>query len=163
MAFVPYSKRNRPAKDVYTYDALPPQLRVQIIHLWHRMVEACADHAEKGFEYRTYKKIIEHLQREFGILSIAGENNVPLNDALRVFFLTRQSVEECLDVVEIVFLHLGWIEGHIDSKIFAQGMFNEALDELNARFKEHGVGYQLPGQYGASSPQRFFRIRALRK
>ena len=54
------------------------------------------------------------------------------------FFLTTEETEKAIDVIELLFQS-------IDPNVYGYNVKispDEAIDELNHRFREHGVGYQ---------------------
>ncbi len=142
-----FSKRQKRARgevpDVYVYDSLPQPLRVQIVHIIKDAFgvdDYGSDHAAKAYEF-----VNQTLCREFGVFQLI---KYPESDQHAVFnfFLQEESVEHSLDVVELCFrliqIHIGEDDSyqyHTKRKINA----DDALAELNERFKEHGVGYQF--------------------
>lgn len=142
-----FSKRQRRLRgdvpDVYTYNALPDQLRVQIVHI-------IRDAFGEDYEYfddaeQAYRFVHDALCREYGVFNLFKRANSHA-DALINFFLAEQSVERALDVVEICFKYIHFVirdnynySQHTIRKI----KVDDAIDELNARFKEHGIGFQF--------------------
>ncbi|WGK68346.1 hypothetical protein P0082_07605 [Candidatus Haliotispira prima] len=147
MVYSLYSKREKKQRgespDVYTYDLLPKELCVQIIQIWMTIND------QKNYSVDTrkvYKKITEILYHEYGIFQFPinkiYNNNHREADFLnlRNYLLELNDIERQLDIVELSFrvikdyTRVGGIRT-VDHKI----------DELNFRFKENGVGYQLEG------------------
>lgn len=145
-----FSKRTKRQQgdvpDVYSYDQIPNALRVQIIHLWN---DALGTHDDCRLELRhaqrTYTAIVSILVREYGLFALneAARPHGPKYQ-LETFFLKERDVNRVLDVVELTaraidqqtreFNYLG--RHHFDEAA------DEALAELNCRFREHGIGYQ---------------------
>ncbi len=129
--------------DVYVYDDLPQPLRVQIVHI---ISDAFGEdgynmtHARHAYEF-----VKQTLCREFGVFELV---KYPKSDQDSVFnfFLQEQSIERALDVVELCF---NVIQGFIaDNQSYQYNTRrkiepDDAVAELNERFKEHGVGYQF--------------------
>jgi hypothetical protein len=142
-----FSKRQKRARgevpDVYVYDDLPNPLRVQILHIVNDTFgtdSEYGDHAAKAYEF-----VKQALCREYGVFELI---KYPKSDQESVFnfFLQEESVERALDVVEVCFrvIHRHIAEDHAylyntHRKIKP----DDAIAELNVRFKEHGVGYQF--------------------
>ena len=65
-------------------------------------------------------------------------------DELRDFFLFENDVEKALDAVELSFLIIDKVTRIYEYllNIDASKKADAAINELNSRFKEHGVGYQ---------------------
>lgn len=142
-----FSKRQKRARgevaDVYVYDKLPRQLRVQIVHIVQDAFGV--DHYSSNHVSSAYSTIKQALCREYGLFELVNHSR---SDAESVFnfFLAEESTERALDVVELCFKYISLVilddphyRFHTDRKIEPEG----ALDELNERFKEHGVGYQF--------------------
>ena len=115
-----FSKRQKRLRgempDVYVYDDLPHPLRVQIVHIWRDTL-------------RHYEFIVNTLCREYGVFFLA-ETDYPRDyrKELFDFFLNEKNIEKVLDAVELSFQVIGR---------------DDAIEELNQRFKEHGFGYQF--------------------
>lgn len=142
-----YSKRQKRARgempDVYVYDDLQQPLRVQIIHI---IGDAFG---EDGYNSQNvqdaYRFVKETLCREFGVFELIKHPRSD-QDSIFNFFLQEESVERALDVVELCFKFIHHhiakdqsYQRHTRRKIEA----DDAISELNERFKEHGVGYQF--------------------
>jgi len=130
-----YSKRkdagtNTP--DVYQYDDIPKPLRVQIAHLWRRHFNSQFPPDNSNCRL-LYEIIVNRLCEEYGLFELNKarmQNYYTRNDydaELRQFLLEEQDTDRVLDAIEQVF-------NLIDDE--------EANNELNTRFKEHGVGYE---------------------
>lgn len=142
-----FSKRQRRARgevpDVYVYDKLPQELRVQIVHI----VQDAFGQDQYGSENaaKAYEFVKQSLCREYGLFELI---DYPKSDAHSVFnfFLQEKSTERALDVVELCFKVINSFirdnyryTSNTDRKIEP----DHAVAELNERFKEHGVGYQF--------------------
>jgi AbiJ N-terminal domain 4 len=142
-----FSKRQRRARgempDVYVYDELPQPLRVQIVHIIQDGfgIDHYGTHnAEKAYEF-----VKQTLCREYGLFELV---KYPKSDAESVFnfFLAEESTERALDVIELCFkvinAYIPDNQGYrynTDRKLEAE----EAVSELNGRFREHGIGFQF--------------------
>lgn len=142
-----FSKRQRRARgempDVYVYDKLPRELRVQIVHIIQDAfgTDNYGTHnAENAYEF-----VKEALCREYGLFELIER---PKSDQHSVFnfFLQEESTERALDVVELSF--------KVINKVIAEDrsyQYNtvrkiepaDAVTELNERFREHGIGFQF--------------------
>ena len=145
-----YSKRQKKlrdgAPDIYIYDNLPNQLRVQIVLLWRKFDTL-------GLEFggvSLSKEAVEYLCEEYGVFALAipysniAHGQRPYDRELMEFFLNQTNVDKALDVVEAVF---NFICDHPQIYHMVQpGMAinpDMAIKTLNARFLESNVGYQL--------------------
>jgi hypothetical protein len=146
-----FSKRQKRLRgdvpDVYFYDNLPNPLRVQIVHIW---TDALGNNEQywEGKVRPAYKSIVESLCREYGLFRLTGANEFGDREYITElfnFFLQEKEIEKALDVVELSFrvinrLTRDWQYLRRDN---ADEIADNAIMELNIRFKEHGVGYQF--------------------
>lgn len=164
--FETFSKRmRRKARagqaEVYQYDTLPRALKVQVIHIWTTAIGTYAPArkpqngaaAEQGpwtleaaepkcNEY--WREIHDTMAREQGVFHLGNEKLDPCARCQE--FLLKADTGGTLDIIEISFR---WIDKNVrklrpHEKQFA-GIKQEpddAIEELNYRFREHGVGYQ---------------------
>lgn len=142
-----FSKRQRRARgevpDVYVYNELSQLLRVQIVHIikdGFGVDNYGSHHAEDA-----YKFVKQTLCREYGLFDLI---KYPKSDADSVFnfFLSEESTERALDVVELCFKVINThIRGNSEFRYNTVRKLNadEAISELNDRFKEQGFGYQF--------------------
>lgn len=147
-----FSKRQKKLRgdmpDVYTYDQLPDALRVQIIHIWSDVLGNDSDYHNYPPVKFTYELIVNPLCREYGLFQLPtadkyGNRNY-LNE-LANYLLQENDVEKQLDVVELSFKVINTIArevGYLQRRDASKRVDN-AIDELNNRFKEHGIGYQF--------------------
>ncbi len=129
--------------DVYSYDKLPESLRVQIVHIIQDSFGR--DHYGHHCAEDAYGFVKQTLCREYGLFELV---QYPKSDAESVFsfFLAEESTERALDVVELCFKFINTYipdnqsyRYHTDRELEAE----EAVSELNERFREHGIGFQF--------------------
>ena len=145
-----FSKRQKrlrgEAPDVYSYDELPSSFRVQVVHIWRDALGG-GDNYREGQVERAYKIIVETLCREYGVFVLphtrAGGRREYI-DELVDFFLNETDVEHVLDALELSFrvidrLTRSWDYLHRQS---SDQVATAAIDELNSRLRETGIGYQ---------------------
>jgi hypothetical protein len=94
--------------------------------------------------------IVEALCREYGLFSLVSTDNWGRGgrnymEELAKFLLTEGDTEKVLDAVEISFRAIDRTTRNIGylSRPNASELADDAIEELNARFKEHGVGFQF--------------------
>ncbi len=144
-----YSKRQQELRgevsDVYRYDELPNELKVQIVQICMKIL---GDHDGyfcnrcQAYPYQSIVEIVRHERGVFHLTDNLGENY--LNE-LWNYFLNEIEVEKALDVIEVVFriIHFCRFDLNVRSN---QGQClspDDALQLVNSRFKEHRVGYHL--------------------
>ncbi len=140
-----FSKRQKRLRgevpDTYAYDEIPAPLRVQIVQILEELLERL----EKNHPYweasKAYSQIGALLRREYGVFRLSSSHSVGNGRGdFQQFLLSEESVEKTMDGVEVSFVYLFFIyEAYSEQTERIQ----EAEEEVNARFREHGVGFQL--------------------
>lgn len=146
-----YSKRQRQLRgdvpDVYSYDELPDTLRTQIIHIWLDTLGNERDFYSPRVQ-ESYALIVDTLCREYGVFKLTGAREYGNRDYLQElvnFMLAEDNVERALDAVELSFRVIDNLtrDWNYLQRSNADELADEAIIELNGRFKEHSVGFQL--------------------
>lgn len=137
-------KRERgEAPDVFVYDALPKELRVQAIYIVHDGIGASLlDSSYATPAYNVYREILGQLSRHFGRQRLAdGE---VLEQILGNFLLQESNVEHWLDAIELSCQMMQAVGNNYEYKqsAFTKLSPDQAIADLNQRFLQHGVGYQ---------------------
>ncbi|MGI8906809.1 MAG: STM4504/CBY_0614 family protein [Candidatus Sumerlaeaceae bacterium] len=144
MSWIPFSKRDKPLPDVYKYDKLPGGLRNQIDHLWSEVFGGGAFGTQYGSrQCYPYSVIAKKIAKEHGLKQLADWDD---EERQCREYLEEASVENCLDLIEYSFLVAGMVHAQYGAELSLRGVqtsFNDAVVELNHRFREHGCGYQL--------------------
>ncbi|WP_201546220.1 STM4504/CBY_0614 family protein [Psychrobacter immobilis] len=136
--------------DVYQYDELPRELKVQIVHLWNETIDR--DKRKNQFQpaslNRAYlEKCYRTLCKELGVFELNKWDNenkhLPSDnyfDKIANYFINESDTEKSLSVIELMAQK---------TETFALNHHREigidivdTIAELNQRFREHGVGYQ---------------------
>lgn len=147
-----YSKRQKKRRgelnDVYQYDDIPKPLKVQIIQIIRDSIGFPAvKNRYSSYENeadKIYRIIHETLAREYGVFQLKQYFHDDFT-ALTDFFIDEPDAEKFLDFVE---LSIRIAKGYVTINSFkfrdiTRQNADEAIQELNERFKEHGVGYQF--------------------
>lgn len=145
-----FSKREaRAAKagktDVYQYDDLPSQFRVQVVHIWQRALgdfRPYSDSRMYGPPPSIWDAIETDVAEEYGLFQLGRE----ADSFARVgnFFIKANEITTALDVIEAVFTA---IDEHVRpdlqrAQAYVKQHPDDAIADLNQRFREHGIGYQ---------------------
>ena len=138
--------------DVYQYDLLPQPFRVQVVHIWR---DAMGPYVVDSFNLSPFpirrsasNGLWEFIQqtvcREKGLFCLADGAGTPNEQC--VSYLMGADTDGAIDIIEVSFrlidrsvrqLGPGNLE---DAKIRVEP--DAAIEELNQRFREHGIGYQ---------------------
>ncbi|SHG32148.1 STM4504/CBY_0614 family protein [Bradyrhizobium erythrophlei] len=153
-----YSKRKKRelglGTDVFSYDEIPQGLRTQIVHIWTDAIGLpYVNPSEDWFAediQRRYQQIVQVLRREYAVFKLVSRRIDP-NDPgvsqgeLAEWFIGETNTDKLLDAIELSFRvieRLCGVHGYVGRGSSAGGVSRAAIDELNIRFREHGVGYQ---------------------
>lgn len=146
-----YSYRQRVANgdipDTFVYHELPEPLRVQITRIWDAAIGRSMFSTRDVFnvENQNWIKIHDNVAQEHGVLQLSSGTSAA--DMCKNFLRdTNKPVDEILDLIE----HSFW---YIDNTIRKFQYFqneqygitksaDNAIKELNERFRRAGVGYQ---------------------
>lgn len=144
-----FSKRQKQLRgevpDVYKYDTIPTQLRVQIVHIWHDCLGTKSEYISKYTSVdRGYKFIAETLRREYGVFQLTNNRHDDYMEEVIGFFQKETDVEKVLDVIDLSFRIADRFARSFNYKHSqnAHADVDNAIEELNCRFKEHGVGFE---------------------
>lgn len=141
-----YSKQQRKLRegepDTLTYDNLPKQLRVQIIHILNDAFEQGTSRMSVEQYYTIVRDI---LIKEYGVFELNSAHS--LQDEVSYFIQYEDDVDKVLDAVSLSFKVIDKIlrKNIHDDYAWERRKLNpdEAIEDLNTRFKEHAVGYSF--------------------
>ncbi|MFV8870609.1 STM4504/CBY_0614 family protein [Serratia fonticola] len=146
-----YSKRqqvlNGEINEVYSYDEIPKKLRVQIIHMMNEVIGGCTTFSLMRLpSYKSkrsdvnYRFICEALRKEYGVFGLVRDAPSYFAE-IRDLFLSTDDVMKCLDIIELTFIVINEnLREHYSNN---PKRVDDAINELNLRFKENAVGYQF--------------------
>ena len=143
-----FSKRQKRLRgelpDVYQYDHLPEDFRVQLVHL---LTQVLGPYQYPNSTIMWYDKLHQILVKEYSLFRLHqhGQNNQ--ENIVRFVLDMTTPVERVIDVIEVMFYvaskdRRGLV---ITPKIVLDSV-SEAVNELNHRFQEHGIGYRYEPQ-----------------
>lgn len=145
-----FSKRQKALRkevpDVYEYDQIPSPLRVQIVHILRDLFGHRESYDSNGC-VAAFGEIEELLCREYGLFRFPSDEDAydeRADKRVISFVVAEQNPERVLDVVEVSFRLLTRLRRtsfEWQRRVSQEG-FDRAVSELNARFREHGIGYQ---------------------
>ena len=140
-----FSKRQKKQRgevpDVYQYENIDQSFRVQVVHIVRDTIGVELDYNNTTNE--VYKEIHNVLCKEYGVFTLKeyAETNF---SAVFDFFLQEKSYEKCLDIIELTFRIIDRSpEYQFSGATGVSQKPDDAINELNYRFKESGIGYQF--------------------
>ncbi len=142
-----FSKRQKKIRgevpDVYSYEDIPNPLRVQIVHI---IRDTIGQDRYERYARNAYEFIHKALCKEYGVFTLKQHARSD-GEAVLDYFLNCKDYERCLDIIEICFR---LIENYVADNYRSYKQHttssqdpDDAIKELNSRFKESGVGYQF--------------------
>ena len=147
--FDTFAKRKRKAEQgdkpvVFRQNELPRQFRIQVIHIW---LSTIGDPENFGFDLslrtgriEAWSEIRNIMCREIGVFDLWDGAQTQMQDC-QLFLLNSPNVDEVLSLIELSFRT---IVLQPIAKFGGQSP-EDAVEELNHRFREHGIGYQFAG------------------
>jgi Domain of unknown function (DUF7014)/AbiJ N-terminal domain 4 len=150
-----YSRRKREQQnsgkaDVYRYDEIPLPLRRQIIDIWKWATGPVSSEGSYSYTFRNdwswnfWVAIADDLRHEKGFQTLA-QGNDPFAQCT-AYFLSLTEIDDLLDVLELTFRYissLGSLNDWQRSERQISMPAAEAIDEVNFRLQEAGVGCQF--------------------
>jgi hypothetical protein len=142
-------KSKQGQEEVFQYDSLPAPFRVQVIHIW---ADALGEFQEQDRILGSHIppdpnvwwfEIFKIVTREKGVFRLCEESGNPCVQCRH--YMMKAATEDALDLIELTFR---FIDGFIRQKDPYERQRwrlvdpDSAIDELNARFREHGIGYE---------------------
>lgn len=163
--------------DIYQYDEIPQNLRIQIFHIIVEAIGS-KNNSSNSMPNQVYRELHSTLCKEYGVFSLShlerpsdiespreAENVDSFAeifsqpkfknrrnsdfDSVYDYFLSTESIEDCLDIIELTFFHINTrVRQQQNSFVgYADITADEAITELNERFRKANVGYEfIPNQ-----------------
>lgn len=146
--FETYSKRQNGLPDVFVYDDISSKLKTQIFHIWNDYFnQHCF--ASSGIAAQVQKVIFETICKEEGKKSLYTDGFFGEHGAgyqVEHYFDQLSDADKIIDAIDIVFHFLGRMEHVVrerDQYIQISYPIAKAIENLNQRFRENGVGYEF--------------------
>ena len=141
------------AADVFTYDTIPLELKVQVIHIWRDTIGNALEYKRLSAVANVYHSIVRALCREYGLFELPGKRDYSKKNyrlELENFLLQETDHERVLDAIELAFKRVDSTIRRPDytgqSGPNCNQIADDAINELNKRFLEHGIGYEFNGE-----------------
>jgi hypothetical protein len=130
-------------QDVYQYTELPNTFRVQVVEILNDAIGP--PYSSGGYEtpsMNIWKGVHKSLRREHGVFQLTNNPRSVHDDYMN--FILQAETDKALDAIEFAFQDIDDVvrrryRGIISTELEP----DEAIEELNNRFKEHGIGYQF--------------------
>ena len=150
MRYELFSKRQQRIRgevpDVYQYETIPPELRVQVFYIWQDVWGEIRNSSYDRFggsvlAIEAYGWIDATLRRKYGVLVLGRGDNI--YEKVRNFLFRTEETDKVIDIIEVSFRYIDQVvRGKRDAKFAPNISPDDAIDELNYQFRDHRVGYQ---------------------
>lgn len=149
-----FSKRQKRLRgevpDIYSYDKIPNSLKVQIVHIIQDAIGEDKEHYNAPNKpEQAYETIFDILCREYGKFSLTDNLRESKQEQVLNHFLQTNETEIALDIIELSFKYIDRvIKSEFNEHTFYTYVKinpDDAIAELNERFKENGIGYSFDG------------------
>ncbi|HWG40968.1 MAG TPA: hypothetical protein VN658_10500 [Candidatus Acidoferrales bacterium] len=130
--------------DVYEYDTIPPNVRVQIVHILKDVIGDMGGYFSKAGS--VYQRTHDALAREYGVFNLTDDAYSEPVERLFNFVLRTPDAKKILDAIEMSIVHVAhYTANYQDYKSHANAKMDipDAIEEINFRFQEAGIGYQF--------------------
>ena len=151
-----FAKRKRQAENagkpvIYTYDHLPQPMRVQVSRILKAAIgdlEVISSNIEMC--ENIWKHVHDTLAQEMGVIELSHDYEDGM-DACLSFVLEEENTDEVLSLIELGLNTAHDYNFNID----------DAVNELNHRFREHSVGYQYQDGYIVRVDSQYLHAEAV--
>jgi hypothetical protein len=154
-----YSKRKKRIEkgnqpEIYQYNNLPLAFRRQVIHIWISAIGVYEFFIRDYIPHESYQlwlQIHDLLARELGLFELSPSRSPNPFEQCKNFLLDDStSIDHLLDLIEITFYVIDTtireeLENSTNNELEISQNPDEAINELNHRFREHEIGYQFEG------------------
>jgi len=149
-----FSKRSKNQEaqgqpEIYKYDELPQEFRIQVLHIWDDAIGCYfvpvvySGHSPSPAN-KVWEFIHDALAREHGMFCLGNREHDPKVQC-KEFLLTAKP-QRTLDIIEFSFRAIDRIVRDMSTYLRSPAEItqnpDDAIDELNHRFREHRIGYQ---------------------
>jgi hypothetical protein len=149
-----FSKRKRRQEsqgkpDVYRYDEIPQPFKIQVAHIWRAALgrwyrPTGYSTARKSPASELWEFIHKIIAKEKGMWSLGRPDGDPQERC--VHYLMEADTDGVLDIIELSFrvidCHARRFDPYQQQSADIEQDADDAIHELNHRFREHGIGYQ---------------------
>lgn len=156
-----YSKRKKRTEragqpDVYQYENLPIEFRRQVIHIWLSAIGGYRESDPVSIIVVGYMPLVNKLwheihnsfTRELGLFHLGSEFQNPFQQCQSFILSENTRVDHVLDLIEFTFCEIDDTirellqDYRTKDELSVSQLPDDAISELNHRFREHAIGYQ---------------------
>jgi hypothetical protein len=137
------SKAGRP--DIYQYDDIPSAFRVQVVHILRDSIGPTYNNRGNVSPSKEVWELVQKVMcRETGVFRLTKNASTAEEDCIA--YILSADTDGTLDIVELAFCCVDRVvrakDHYAKQDMTLKQDEDDAIEELNQRFREHGVGYQ---------------------
>ncbi len=145
-----YSKQKKGLPDVFIYDNISDKLKNQIFHIWNDFFKG--NNLEEDAKKELFQRVYDILCREEGKKNLVHIYAYPQDSPIyqvEQYFEELNDTDKILDVVHVVFDTIERFQRFHEREKYMNFSYtsNQAIQVLNYRFRENGVGYEYSNGY----------------
>lgn len=135
--------------DVYQYEQIPAPFRIQVVHIWRAALGRWYRDTTYGFGQSSpaselWEFIHKTIAKEKGMWGLGRATQDPAERCVQ--YLTDADTEGALDIIDVSFKVIDHFARRFragdQERASIEQDPDDAIEELNGRFREHGIGYQ---------------------
>ena len=143
-----YSKRRKRAAqvgqpEIYCYEPIPVPFRIKVVHILRGAIGIPEQYGPPDLAH-AWKLVHDIITREKGVFTLGEYGNY--DKCCCDWFLSTANTDDALDFIEVSFRVVDKCIGPLNQwEMESQGIglgSADAIEELNGRFREEGLGYQ---------------------
>lgn len=138
-----YSQNQQPDPGEFVYDKFPAELKTQCIYVWNEYYE---QGIPEGIRQEYFKRIAEVVVKEHALKNLPSVlHAATILDRINIYFDQLKDVNRSLDIVQLLCYSIEHLPDFMSTRGFPWFLNDKgdaAIEEINARFKRAGVGYQ---------------------
>lgn len=152
-------------EDVYQYDDLPNDFRAQVVHILNSTIGHSEASSLGGYSIfptpaaPVWKSIHQDLTREHGVFRLTANSVNEQHDYIN--YILQTGTSNVLDAIEFAFQAIDR-EVRQGMEYNASQSADSAIEELNGRFMQHGIGYQFLNGSLAKMDSQFIHSEAVK-
>ena len=139
-----FSKRGKKPPDVFVYDTIPNELRIQFVYILDRTLRLMPSAPD------VYARVSDILKEEYGVFAFDEVPDYLIDNKTKELQYHFLNVDDHKHVLDIIELALRLLIESVSSGSYSQRLaklVGYTVDQVNRRFKEHGIGYEFVERY----------------
>jgi hypothetical protein len=146
-------RQNQGQEDVFQYMELPAKFRVQVIHIWSRALGRCCAGFRPDIDSghpptNWWNQIHQVMLEEKGLFRLSNQPGSAFDQCCAYLLSEQTATEDAIDLIEVAFKAVNMLARRLEKyERTHYGICDpdNAIQDLNGRFRENGIGYEFAG------------------